>query len=1020
MKKILKVLMYFFLTIILLVIILTVVAKITENGIAKKVMVKVSETIDAPVDINGVSFNLLRKFPLATIELNGIYLGSPIDSINPELPSDTIANIDKIYVSVKSKALLNNRFEIIKVEMHGAKINYKVDSTGHTNIDFLTATDTTVVEEEEVEDTTASSPIDLTLKALVLKDIELNYIDSVLKASAKLTIPKFKLKAKVKGDDIKASVKGGIVLSNCSFDTTNAYLMNKTTANFNVDYENDSIHINDFVLDTDGANINALGDVVLGDVIYTNMQLNVNKLDLGELMKYAPEAMLKEFGVKNVKGLISIQTKIQGNYSDSTKEMPHVDLAINMSGGNVATTEYPEIKNLKFSGKVSNGVLRNNQSTSADIKGFHFEIGQSKFNFDVSVLDIDKPNYNLKTDVFINVLDFMQFVPDTLRPGLRGSISAKLSTKGQAPDSVTDAFIEKVLANTTASIKLNNFNARIDSSLSVKDFKIQVDYKPKWLTVKNFNITIPEYNAGLRNTSLTAKILGKYSNQKSLGIELTKFNINTDSSSISGMASVRNIMDNPTLNTRCAVNVNLAEVGTFAPDSLLDHLQGMVNVSISFNDKIYLDSIEKQMEEILFTKSNISVSMKDIGVDLANDSLVILKDFGGRISLSPKQISIDKLDGTFHDISFMLDSTIIRNVYNSVILNKKDTLFVDAVLDIGDVKYSNLLALIPADSTTVDTLNTPESNEKITSNEVRLEDSVTVDTSSTNYSVLAKGKVRVNSFRYGPALIEEISTLFKVSDSVYIADQFKFKAFGGKMNSSLKYYLEPNGETKADTKHKIEKMDIKQLLKDFDKYIPDSVISHKNISGLFSTDLYTRTVLIGDSIIMPDMRIKGDIKLENGGVYDYAPAKELSKFTRINELDNIQFKTLESSIFMFKNKMYVPETHIVSTAVDISAFGMQSMGEDFEYHLKLHLSDVLKGKSDKLIKEQTKSGRKVKEEDVERNSVNLIYSKINGKTKANFDTKKQQDKMKNKIRVQDKILSLVFYPKLFKFETGVK
>ena len=77
MKKLLKIFIYFIVVVIALVIVLTVIAKLAENKITDIALKKVSETIEAPVLIDNVSFNLLRKFPLATIELDNVLLGAP-------------------------------------------------------------------------------------------------------------------------------------------------------------------------------------------------------------------------------------------------------------------------------------------------------------------------------------------------------------------------------------------------------------------------------------------------------------------------------------------------------------------------------------------------------------------------------------------------------------------------------------------------------------------------------------------------------------------------------------------------------------------------------------------------------------------------------------------------------------------------------------------------------------------------------------------------------------------------------
>jgi hypothetical protein len=168
------------------------------------------------------------------------------------------------------------------------------------------------------------------------------------------------------------------------------------------------------------------------------------------------------------------------------------------------------------------------------------------------------------------------------------------------------------------------------------------------------------------------------------------------------------------------------------------------------------------------------------------------------------------------------------------------------------------------------------------------------------------------------------------------------------------------------------------------------------------------------------MRVLGQFKLKNGKLVNYQPAMDVSKFTGIKELDNIEMKTLDCNIFMFKNQLFVPITNIVSTSLDVSTFGMQSMDENYEYHLHLKLGEILRGKSQKLIEQQSKIGDEVPGDDMDKNTIKIIYGYNNGKKRIGFATRREQKMMELKIKTQQKMLELIFHPLLVSYETGVQ
>ncbi|HAN18825.1 MAG: hypothetical protein A2X13_08010 [Bacteroidetes bacterium GWC2_33_15] len=1000
MKKLLKIFSYVIIIVIVLAITLTVVAKLSEDKITDMVLKKLSESIEAPLVVDGVSFNLIRKFPLATIELENVLLGvhyssNGSDSVSNKL--DTIISISKVYISVKSKPLLKGFFEIKKVEINGALINYMVDTSGTTNIDFLIKSSKT-----SETDSLPKKPLNLTLTDLSIKNLICNFNDSLHKAKAHVVIPKLKIDADIQSENILASAKGEINLTNCSLDNTNLYLMNKTFINFDVNYETDSINIKQLIVNTDGANLDILGSVCFYRDIKTNITFEGTDFILSELVKYTPEEILKKVGLRKISGKMNLEGEINGTYSDT--ELPKIDLSLDFQKGDIVTSGYPELKNISFKGKVTNGILRNNKSTQIDLNSFHFETALSKFDVAFSVLDIDHPKYNINADIVVNTDEFNKYIADSLIQNVNGIIKAKLSTKGELPDSIGNDFADYIMANTLANIELDSLTIDVDSSLSVENFSTKIDYTPNNLKISDLTVSIPAYKATLKNTSFDAYFQGSINNKSNITLDLKSFHIETGSSEFTGFATIKNF-EKPTYSLTSNIKLNLDEAKTMFPDSLITNLSGKMFADIESFGTLNLDSVADQAMNIVFKTSSFKFIFEDVSIETPYFNQYKIENFSGLVNMNPDAITINKTRGIAGKIEFEIDSTTIKNLYNTVIKNQAEQLSVDTRINFGNLDYTMLTPFMVNDSV-LEKAN-PGNTAKVKE--------------PHHFTILIKGAAKVESLTYNKVFVKDISALFNIKDSVYTLDKFKFTAFDGNINSSVKYAIRAGNMSIIEMHNIIEKIDIKKLLVDFDNfkdfYKPG--ITHENISGLLSTNLNSKFVLIGDSLIQNDMRVKGDLKIENGGVYDFEPAMELSKFTGIKELDNIQFKTLECNIFMFKNKLYVPKTNIVSTALDITAYGMQSLGEDYEYHFQLHLGDVLKGKSKRLLKEQSQSGDEIKDEDIDRSTVDLVHSKIKGKTKTGFDNKNLQKTMETKIRVQEKMLNLIFRPEWFNFDTKV-
>lgn len=998
MKKFLRFIIYFFFAFLFFVIVLVVVAKLAENKIADIALKKVSENIEAPVSIEEVSFNLLRKFPYANIELYGVTLDSPEQSVSSDSlkkKSSSILKLEKLYISVKSKPLLKNKFEIVHVDISGAQLNYMVDTAGVTNIDFLLSTDA----DTSSVDTIPSKPLSVMLDDLSVWNVEVNYDDKSLNTKAKLKIPELKVNAEIQGDEIMASVIGKLNLTNLNFNGTNLYLMNNTDIQFDVNYQNDSVNIKHLNIDTDGAGFGVMGDVILGESIQTDIRFVGKDLELGELIKYAPEDILKEYGIEDVKGKVNMNATAKGVYADSV--LPQIDLNISFDEGQLHTRDYPQLKNISFKGKASNGISRNNQTTQADFHEIYFETEKSRFSIAFSIQDLDHLKYMIKTDMEIHTEEFKRFIPDSIVRNLDGIVKLDFSTRGELPDSIDDDFVDYFMANTTTKIELIDLNIDLEPDLSIRNFSSVFHYEPNNFSVKNLNIDIPTYQFNLKNTTLNADFKGSINEISKLKLNVKDYHLETKGAVISGNLKLEDL-DNPSYDTNTKIELALAETKALLPDSLVSELSGGITIDIQSKANLNMDSIADQAIRAAFENSIIQVKLHNITAHSEMDPLYKIENLSGSMGSDHRAIRINDLTGRAGGIDFSIDSTIIENLYNTVIKNQAGKLLVDTRISLGDIDYSMFAPFMASDT-----------EKKDTSKETKSE------SIPANYTMELKGAASVRSLDYDSIHINDISALFNITDSVYIIDQFKFKAFNGEMNSSVKYTMKEDNKSVIETKHIIEKMDIHKLLADFDDFedFYEPSIRAENLSGLFSTNLYSRFNMVDDSLVMKDVRVKGDFKLEEGGVYNYEPATNLSKFTGIDELDNIKFKTLDSKIFVFKNAIYVPETSIASTAVNIKAYGMQSFGEDYEYHLEIKLSDILFGKSKKQKRKESKAGDADFEDD--RNMREIVAYSLDGKNKNGFDNEKLQGKMKTKIKLNQNLLNLRFHPEMFNFETKV-
>lgn len=794
------------------------------------------------------------------------------------------------------------------------------------------------------------------------------------------------------------------------------------TVNLEMDYLDDLATVNKLLLNFEGLDLGLVGTFRLSDTITMDVNLEALSLDFDVLKKFIPNQYFDEYGITDVGGSADISATIKGQYADSTL-LPMVDADMKLKNITLQTKEYPEIKTMNLTAHISNGEKADMSNAVLNINKLEVKTLESTVQLQGSVIGIENPQYNISSLLDINLGEFKNYIPDSLAQNLQGNITASIKTSGILPEIIPDDFLDDVLDKTALSLYFTSLSGVLLDSLQIDNFSTQFTFSPQYsgdknIHIDNLNLKSQALNLDLHNTSLIAVLSGKFSDPLKMSAKLQSFRLQNRNNLIEGSAEIKDF-EVPEFDINAIIALNLDELMAFAPDSMINSMTGSVNASIHTMGKIHPDSLDAQLYPLIFENSSFDFALYGVTL-LFPDSTMNIKDISARASLKNDILRIDDFSASYNGLSMEMDSTVLQNIYKALLLNQKEELYVKTHMKFGDLIYDDFKHLMAPYL----------SDEVAEPNGVGAENSIDTSNSADvqNWTYLIHGSASVNSFVMDSTIIEgykinqlhfdDMSALFKFTDSTYIVDQFKFKAFDGEMNNSFHYRMRDDGTQSVSTYNVIQNMDIRKLLRDMDNFGMDSLITYENISGLLSTDL-NMFIPIDDSVLIDKMMVSGDLVLEKGGVYDYKPAQDISKLKGLKDLDNLQFKTLRSSIFMFKNKLYVPRTIIVSNEIDIAAFGMQSMHEDFEYHLEIHLSNILFGKSKKRNEKQDKGGEEIDESILKKSSHKIRYANIDGDSKAGWDTKASREEMINKIRVQKKMLDFIFFPKNIHYNTEV-
>jgi hypothetical protein len=181
----------------------------------------------------------------------------------------------------------------------------------------------------------------------------------------------------------------------------------------------------------------------------------------------------------------------------------------------------------------------------------------------------------------------------------------------------------------------------------------------------------------------------------------------------------------------------------------------------------------------------------------------------------------------------------------------------------------------------------------------------------------------------------------------------------------------------------------------------------ENIAGTLSGSFSLLLPL--DSLLNPQitsLTAEGKYVLVNGALLNFEPVKELSSFIELSELENIHFEKMENDFFIRNNYVYVPQMEVRSSAVDLSVNGKHSFDNDYEYHVKVLLSEILSRQRNKNRSNVTEFGE-VEDDGLGRTSMLLKIVYKGEDVKVSYDMKAAANEVKSNLNSEKKTLKTI-------------
>ena len=612
--------------------------------------------------------------------------------------------------------------------------------------------------------------------------------------------------------------------------------------------------------------------------------------------------------------------------------------------------------------KVSGFQLNNTKISKSIDAGLNLILQRTKkgFLFKKSILTIENYDFSIEGSISSeNILDLSITGNNIDISNTRNYLPEKLQkiVSGYDPSGlmVVKSSIKGLLSHT------NNPHIEITASL------------------KNGHIAYGKSNLTINNLSFQGFFSNGTKNRLETSIaRITNLKARLGSSEYTGSVVLSQFKD-PTAEINLKGRVFPGELKEFFDIQSLSTASGSADIDLNLKSNLKLPE-KITLSYIIDLKPDVNLNFNSLNIGFKNDTL-LFNDINGNLSVGSTILASGleivykgekiKIDGEFRNLPEWFDNRPVQLVATA------------------DVSFDRLIPELFLNATP----SSAKSLEKKTA--FRLPENLILDINfkidSLNYKSFSSTQIE-GSLTYKPTLLT-FTTL-------------KMKALNGTISGNGFIFQNRNKSMITKGSFNVNSVDVNKTFTTFQNF-GQNFLKAENIRGSLSGSLSLLLPL--DSMLKPQIKsltAEGKYILLNGSLLNFDPVKQLASFIELSELENISFKQLENDFFIRNNFLYLPQMDVESSAADLSVNGKHSFDNDYEYHIKILLSEILSKKRKKNRNNVTEFGV-VEDDGLGRTSLLL---KIIGKgenIKVGYDIKAASTEVKNNIKSERQTLKTI-------------
>ena len=676
-------------SLIILVLAATAVLYNQQQRLVRMAVGELNKQLPGELIVGGSDISIFQNYPYISIAVKNVRFFAEKDTTGK-----TIFEAEKIFVGFNLTDILKQQYHAKVILLKNGCIDIVKD---HGRMNILDAI--RLNQDTSTIDTTKA--LDLVLKKLVLKNMDISFIDKQSLEQVHTHIDRIQSSFRSDSLQMDADLKGAMLVDYI-WPGDSSLLRNKrleTDITLSYNKSNGILALQQGKLKLEDAMFNITGTADLLHDNLVDLKFSGDKTDFRQLFAFAPEKLAKELKHFKYDGHMDFKGTIKGKLQNG--KIPRIDLTFSCKNGWLHNTESKrKLDSLAFKGFYTNGARQSLQTSELRLLDFNARPDKGIFKGNLVLRDFTNPKISMRVNSELELEFIGGFLGIKDLQRITGHISLKMDFKELVDISLPEQTIDKLTGG------------------------IQSE-----LTVTNLSFRIPSYPYIIEHLDLRANMKNGFVKLDTLSFHVGQSDFHMNGS-LSNLPAIFHKQQEPITLTLNAGSSKMVLKELFAFDSARsakakEEINGF-NIGLSLETSVNELLHPKPLPRGKFTIDHLSIAFKryphvfhDFGAELTiNDTSLRLRNFNGRVDSSDLRLSgrvnnyalwFDKVKKGKTLIAFDLKSQRlalyellgrrsrkyvpkewVHEIFNNVWLRSKVELKYDSVFKFANIKIANV------------------------------------------------------------------------------------------------------------------------------------------------------------------------------------------------------------------------------------------------------------------------------------------------------------------------------------------